>query len=79
MHLVSCHFLVSTLQVIGYDTLKDVNPSEAKGFLSKLAILRLNGGLGTTMGCKGPKSTICVRDDVTFLDLTVRQLKASLH
>src|SRR3989338_6031283 len=26
--------------------------------LSKLVVMKLNGGLGTTMGCKGPKSGI---------------------
>ena len=43
--------------------------------LSKLAVLKLNGGLGTTMGCVGPKSAIEVRDGMNFLDLTVRQLE----
>jgi UTP--glucose-1-phosphate uridylyltransferase len=43
--------------------------------LGKLAVLKLNGGLGTTMGCVGPKSAIEVRDGMTFLDLTVRQIE----
>lgn len=43
--------------------------------LTKLIILKLNGGLGTSMGCKGPKSVIEVRDGLTFLDLTVRQVE----
>ena len=38
--------------------------------LSKLAVLKLNGGLGTSMGCVGPKSVISVRNDLTFLDLS---------
>ena len=37
--------------------------------LDKLIVIKLNGGLGTSMGCQGPKSTITVRDDLTFLDL----------
>ncbi|KAJ3359553.1 UTP-glucose-1-phosphate uridylyltransferase [Allomyces javanicus] len=49
-------------------------PSDAQ-LLSKLAVLKLNGGLGTTMGCVGPKSAIEVRDGLTFLDLTVRQIE----
>ena len=28
------------------------------------------------MGCKGPKSVIPVRNDLTFLDLTVQQIEA---
>jgi hypothetical protein len=29
--------------------------------LNKIALVKLNGGLGTSMGCKGPKSAIHVR------------------
>ncbi|CAN0319469.1 unnamed protein product [Phaeothamnion confervicola] len=32
----------------------------------------LPGGLGTTMGCTWPKSAIEVRQELSFLDLTVR-------
>lgn len=30
--------------------------------LSRLAVCKLNGGLGTTMNCRGPKSGIVVRE-----------------
>lgn len=40
-------------------------------------MLKLNGGLGTTMGCVGPKSVIEVREGMTFLDLSVRQIEVS--
>ena len=43
--------------------------------LNKLVVLKLNGGLGTSMGCVGPKSLISVRNDATFLDLTVQQIE----
>ncbi|CAH8839197.1 unnamed protein product [Trichobilharzia szidati] len=43
--------------------------------LNKLVVVKLNGGLGTTMGCTGPKSLISVRNDLTFLDLTVQQIE----
>ena len=42
--------------------------------LDKVVILKLNGGLGTSMGCTWPKSAIEVRSDLSFLDLTVRQV-----
>ncbi len=48
---------------------------EEKAILRKLAVVKLNGGLGTTMGCVGPKSAIEVREGMTFLDLTVRQMQ----
>lgn len=44
--------------------------------LNKLVVLKLNGGLGTTMGCVGPKSAIEVHSRYTFLDLTVQQIEA---
>lgn len=43
--------------------------------LEKLVVVKLNGGLGTSMGCHGPKSVIPVRSDLTFLDLTVQQIE----
>ena len=46
-----------------------------KSMLDKLVVIKLNGGLGTSMGCKGPKSIIPVRNDLTFLDLTVQQIE----
>ena len=51
-----------------------------KGLLDKLVVVKLNGGLGTSMGCEGPKSLIYVRDDKTFLDLTIQQIEVcTLH
>ncbi|CAD6252157.1 unnamed protein product [Miscanthus lutarioriparius] len=47
-----------------------------KKLLDKLAVLKLNGGLGTTMGCTGPKSVIEVRSGFTFLDLIVIQIES---
>lgn len=61
-------------QIVKYADLPEVkDPS----LLDKLAVLKLNGGLGTTMGCVGPKSIIEVREGMTFLDLSVRQIEVS--
>lgn len=43
--------------------------------LNKLAVIKLNGGLGTTMGLTGPKSKIEVRDGNNFIDLVIKQIK----
>ncbi|KAL5129185.1 UTP--glucose-1-phosphate uridylyltransferase [Glycine soja] len=63
--------------VVPYDTLAPTpeGSSEVKNLLDKLVVLKLNGGLGTTMGCTGPKSVIEVRDGLTFLDLIVIQIE----
>lgn len=58
-----------------YADLPSPDPLVARDLLSKLAVVKLNGGLGTTMGCVGPKSAIEVRNGMTFLDLTVRQIE----
>ncbi|XP_034543940.1 UTP--glucose-1-phosphate uridylyltransferase-like [Notolabrus celidotus] len=50
-------------------------PADISASLNKLAVVKLNGGLGTSMGCKGPKSLISVRNENTFLDLTVKQIE----
>jgi len=49
--------------------------AEIKEMLNQLVVIKLNGGLGTSMGCSGPKSVIPVRNDLTFLDLTVQQIE----
>ena len=41
---------------------------------SRLVVGKLNGGLGTSMGCSGPKSLINVKEGKTFLDLIVEQV-----
>ena len=47
-----------------------------RDLINKLAIIKLNGGLGTSMGCSGPKSTIKVKNELTFLDIICQQINA---
>ena len=64
------------MQVKSYEQdIDSADLSKGKEMLNKLVVLKLNGGLGTSMGCQGPKSLITVRNDQTFLDLTVRQIE----
>merc|ERR1719225_307893 len=59
-----------------YAALPHTDDKEAiRQMLDKLVVIKLNGGLGTSMGCSGPKSVIPVRNDLTFLDLTVQQIE----
>ena len=44
--------------------------------LHHTAVLKLNGGLGTSMGMDKAKSLLIARDDLTFLDIIVRQILA---
>jgi UDP-N-acetylglucosamine pyrophosphorylase len=42
--------------------------------LAHTVVLKLNGGLGTSMGLESPKSLLPVKDGLTFLDLIARQI-----
>ena len=42
--------------------------------LDRTAVIKLNGGLGTTMGMNGPKSLVQVKGEFTFLDIIIHQL-----
>jgi UTP--glucose-1-phosphate uridylyltransferase len=58
------------------DLLSDVTISaeDAKAALSATVIIKLNGGLGTSMGMDKAKSLLPVRDGKSFLDLIVQQV-----
>jgi len=53
----------------------ETDKNSVREMLNSLVVIKLNGGLGTSMGCSGPKSVIPVRSDLTFLDLTVQQIE----
>lgn len=54
----------------------DLGAAGESDLLGQVAIVKLNGGLGTGMGLQGPKSLLSVREGVNFLDLMVRQTLA---
>jgi UTP--glucose-1-phosphate uridylyltransferase len=51
-------------------------PADLAAF-GQTAIIRLNGGLGTSMGLHQAKTLLPVRDGLTFLDILVRQVLAA--
>jgi UDP-glucose pyrophosphorylase len=55
-----------------YEDVADTPADES--LLAKAVMLKLNGGLGTSMGLEKAKSLLPVRDGRTFLDLIVRQV-----
>lgn len=42
--------------------------------LDQLCVIKLNGGLGTSMGLEKAKSLIAIKDGLTFLDFIARQI-----
>jgi UTP--glucose-1-phosphate uridylyltransferase len=55
------------------EDLPDLHESEA---LDRFALIKLNGGLATTMGLKAPKSLVEARDGLSFLEIIIRQTLA---
>ena len=50
-------------------------PSDgAREALDRTVVVKLNGGLGTSMGMTGPKSLLPVKDGLSFLDVIARQV-----
>ncbi|MEO7421249.1 MAG: UTP--glucose-1-phosphate uridylyltransferase, partial [Ornithinibacter sp.] len=47
---------------------------EVRSALARTVVIKLNGGLGTSMGIRGPKTALEVRDGLTFLDVIAQQV-----
>ncbi|KAL3104169.1 hypothetical protein niasHS_002196 [Heterodera schachtii] len=63
-----------------YEHLPKVEGSEERrAILERIVVIKLNGGLGTTMGCSGPKSLVQLRDGLTFLDFALQQHRILLN
>ncbi|MBK0330181.1 UTP--glucose-1-phosphate uridylyltransferase [Brachybacterium sp. MASK1Z-5] len=54
-----------------------IDPFQAKEAFDRLAIINLNGGLGTSMGMDRAKSLLPVRDGRSFLQIIVEQVLAA--
>lgn len=52
----------------------DVAPEDGAAALRATAVIKLNGGLGTSMGMDRAKSLLCVRRGLSFLDIIARQV-----
>ncbi len=54
--------------------LSQPSPAAARDVLNTLVVLKLNGGLGTSMGLSGPKSLVQVKPGHSFLSIIARQV-----
>ena len=66
----------SSIEPLDMEALADVEVSErtAARAISSTVVIKLNGGLGTSMGMDRAKSLLEVRDGLTFLDVIARQV-----
>ena len=61
---------LSTSDIVAMEDLQDSD----NAIIAKFAIIKLNGGLGTSMGLSRAKSLIRIRRDATFFDIILKQL-----
>ena len=61
--------------VEAYEELAPAGPAERE-LLDATVVIKLNGGLGTSMGMSGPKSLLEVKDGLSFLEITALQLSS---
>jgi UTP--glucose-1-phosphate uridylyltransferase len=66
----------STIEPVDIAALGDVQVSDddAAAAIATTAVIKLNGGLGTSMGMDRAKSLLCVRRGLSFLDIIARQV-----
>ena len=56
--------------------LEQLPDADASAVLERVAVIRLNGGLATTMGLQQPKSLLQARDGKSFLEIIAGQILA---
>ncbi len=65
-----------TIDPLDMESLADVSVSDeaASEAIGATVVIKLNGGLGTSMGMARAKSLLCVRRGLSFLDVIARQV-----
>lgn len=56
------------------EDLPEPDPSRTHEVLDRVAVIKVNGGLGTSMGLSGPKSLLEVKPGRSFLDILAEQV-----
>ncbi|QIG41474.1 UTP--glucose-1-phosphate uridylyltransferase [Nocardioides anomalus] len=66
----------AAIEPVDMPSLRDVEVSDeqAQDAIRTTAVIKLNGGLGTSMGMDRAKSLLCVRKGLNFLDIIARQV-----
>jgi UTP--glucose-1-phosphate uridylyltransferase len=66
----------SSIEPVDMPSLTSVEVADdvAAGAIRSTAVIKLNGGLGTSMGMARAKSLLCVRRGLSFLDIIARQV-----
>jgi len=65
--------ILPAADLTSYGNLAAAGPADFR-LLDQAVVIKLNGGLGTSMGLQGPKCLLPIREGVNFLDLMLRQI-----
>lgn len=65
---------ITPTELVGYESLANYQQRGAAA-LNQAVMIKLNGGLGTSMGLNQPKSLINVKDGLCFLDIVSKRLQ----
>lgn len=57
-----------------FTALTNDHETTGRAALDQVVCLKLNGGLGTSMGMQGPKSLLTAKENLRFLDIIVHQI-----
>ena len=68
--------IIPAQDVEDWNTIIANTPEASKEVLAQCVCIKLNGGLGTSMGLQKAKSLLPLKGDDTFLDLIIKQVKA---
>ena len=60
--------------LVNFESITSESETCSPELLSQTVVIKLNGGLGTSMGLQKAKSLLEVRDGVTFLDVIAQQM-----
>lgn len=71
----------SSIEPVDVPSLADLRVDDEAGAaaLRSTVVIKLNGGLGTSMGMDRAKSLLCVRKGMSFLDIIARQILHLRH
>ncbi len=66
--------ILPAIDLPNWEEISSKSPSFDPQLLGQCVVIKLNGGLGTSMGLQAAKSLLKVRSDANFLDIMVRQI-----
>lgn len=72
--LIAEEAIVPAEGLADWGTISRSAPQPDPSLLGQVVVIKLNGGLGTSMGLQAAKSLLAVRDGANFLDIMVRQI-----